>query len=116
MNRKDFPDDPSNTNPGVGISSRSDLSLFKHYSGGVDAKVSDYDHAIKLKAVAISGPTNENNPNLPTFTWKNVSSVKHEGLPEKYDFPWVLMSPETLRGESKDIFTWRKNKLIKKSL
>lgn len=39
LNRKDFPDDPSNLNPGYGISSRYDLDQEFNLSGGIDCKV-----------------------------------------------------------------------------
>jgi len=39
LNRKDFSEDPSNLNPGYGISSRYDLDEEFNLSGGIDCKV-----------------------------------------------------------------------------
>ena len=38
LNKSDFPDDPSNNNPGFGISSRYDLDKEYNLSGAIDCK------------------------------------------------------------------------------
>ena len=54
--------------------------------------------ANNFEAYAISGPTTENNPNLAPFTWKTNDNygIIHRGVPETYDFKWILTSPNNL--------------------
>lgn len=106
-----FSNDPSSNNPGEGISARSDLSnRFRNLSGGIDCKVTNYDLSNKLAAIAISGPTNESNPNLTTFDW-NMENDKHtlrEGVPTKFNFPYIMMSPNTICCDNQnDIYTFK---------
>ena len=58
----------------------------------------------KLSSVIISGPTNENNENLPTFRWKDSDKkeLSIDGLPEKYDFSWLLANPENIKNNNKN--------------
>ena len=93
-----FKDDPSNDDPSHGISARFDLSnKMKNLSGGVDCKITNYELAKKLTCIAISGPTNDNNENLPPFEWsKTTTKEQRKGVPEKFNFPYVIMSPKTL--------------------
>ncbi len=91
--------DPSSKDPSKGISSRSDLSTLFNLSGGVDTKVTNEELVFKMSAVAISGPTTDNNENLPVFNWKTADPknlFKKVGVPEKFDFPYILISPKTL--------------------
>lgn len=99
--------------PSKGISSRSDLGPFAHLSGGIDTKVTNEELVLKMTAIAISGPTTENNENLPVFDFNKVDShkrIKREGVPEKFDFPYVLMSPKTICCDSQnDLYNFDKN-------
>jgi hypothetical protein len=58
----------------------------------------------KLSSAIISGPTNENNDNLTTFSWKDSDRKEFsiDGLPEKYDFPWLLANPENIKNNNKN--------------
>lgn len=58
----------------------------------------------ELSSAIISGPTNENNENLPTFSWKpsDKKELSIDGLPEKYDFPWLLANPDNLKNPNKN--------------
>lgn len=58
----------------------------------------------QLTSIFISGPTIENNPNLPVFEWKKYSQkdIKHEGLPERYEFDWYKVSPDSIKYNDKD--------------
>lgn len=50
---------------------------------------------LENKIWLISGPSA--NDVLPPFSWKNYANFSHEGMPETYDFDWVLLEPETER-------------------
>lgn len=106
-----FQSDPSSKNPGEGISARYDLAGFglTNLSGGIDCKVTNYELVKDLTAVAISGPTNENNPNLTIFEWAQVKqSIKRDGVPEKYNFPYIIMNPNTLCCDNQnDIYSFK---------
>lgn len=107
LNRSDFPDDPSNSNPGFGISARYDLDKEFYLSGGIDSKITNNLLIEELSSLIISGPTNENNENLPTFNWDKVdkSTISITGLPDKYDFKWLLANPKTMKNnEINDIY------------
>jgi hypothetical protein len=94
-----FPNDPSASNPGEGISARYDLEskTLNNLSGGIDCKVTNFELAKTLTSVAVSGPTNENNRNLIPFDWTKINkNIKREGVPTKFNFPYILMSPATL--------------------
>jgi len=108
LNNEDFPDDPSKNNAGFGISSRYDLDSMKHLSGGVDCKISNSDMVSKISAAIISGPTTDNNPNLPMFEWSSAKiDVKHKGVPEKFNFGWYLASPDNIEDNTlNDIFNF----------
>lgn len=97
--------DPSSFDPSKGISSRSDLGAFGHLSGGVDTKVTNSDLVSKMTAIAVSGPTTENNENLPVFDFAKVDPhkrIKREGVPERFSFPYVLMNPKTICCENQN--------------
>ena len=104
LNRDDFPDDPSNKNPGFGISSRYDLDKEYYLSGAIDCKITNDKLMNNLSSAVIAGPTNENNENLTTFTWDKVdkSTVSIIGLPNTYDFKWLLANAKTIRSEDID--------------
>jgi hypothetical protein len=100
------PWDPSSIHPGEGISARYDLSHggLQNLSGGIDCKVTNHELVQELAAVAISGPTNENNENLKTFNWKDAknSSIAKKGVPDEWDFPYLLMKPQTICCDNKN--------------
>jgi len=58
----------------------------------------------RLSSAIISGPTNENNENLTTFRWKAAykKDFSIDGLPESYDFPWLLANPENIKNNNKN--------------
>lgn len=105
--------DPSSLDPSKGISSRSDLGIFGHLSGGIDTKVTNEDLVFKMTAIAVSGPTTENNQNLPVFDFNKVDSrkrISRDGVPEKFEFPYVLMSPKTICCDSEsDLYNFGEN-------
>jgi hypothetical protein len=56
-----------------------------------------------LSSAIISGPTNENNPNLTTFSWKQFEDkYSIDGLPNIYNFEWLLASPSNIRNNNKN--------------
>lgn len=82
----------------------------KNYSGGVDLKVTNFELNIKMSAIAQSGPTTNENRNLPVFKWitNEHLGIKRIGVPESFDFPFILMSPATLSTDSKnDIYYFK---------
>jgi hypothetical protein len=101
LNRKDFADDPSNNNAGFGISARYDLDSEYNLSGAIDCKITNNNLIKDLSSAVIAGPTNENNENLKSFTWDKIdkSSVSIIGLPNTYDFKWILANPKTMRND-----------------
>jgi len=107
-----FYEDPSSGDPSKGISSRSDLSRIFNLSGGTDTKITNEELVFKMTSIAISGPTTENNENLPVFDFKKVdpnNHIKRDGVPERFDFPYILMNPNTICCENKnDIYKFEK--------
>ena len=114
LNLQYFQDDPSNNSPGHGISSRFDLEEreLNNLSGGIDCKLTNSELASKLTSVIQSGPTTENNENLPVFDWNNFKDRDQRivGLPQKYDFSWILASPENIKFNRKDNYEFSKSK------
>jgi hypothetical protein len=110
--------DPSTKDPSKGISSRSDLSTLFNLSGGVDTKVTNEDLVFKMSAIAISGPTTDNNDKLRVFDWKVADPknlIQRTGVPEKFNFPYILVSPQTLCCDNKnDIYDFDDVKVNKK--
>lgn len=47
--------------------------------------------ASQYTAHAISGPTVQGA--LPVFHWNRFNKTLHEGMPEAYDFDFVIMKP-----------------------
>ena len=105
-----FKKDPSSKRPGESMSARYDLedSHLKNLSGGIDCKVTNYELSQSLTSIAVSGPTNENNENLTTFDWGGQNDIKRVGVPQKFNFPYILMSPKTLCCDNKnDIYSYK---------
>ncbi|XP_048191210.1 phospholipase B-like 1 [Perognathus longimembris pacificus] len=74
------------------ICCREDLSALNPSPGGCyDTKVSDIFLASKFIAYAISGPTVQDG--LPVFSWRPFNRTLHQGMPERYNFDFVLMRP-----------------------
>jgi hypothetical protein len=89
---------PTDANPhdlraGFGISARFDLVPSKDENfglgGGIDGKMSTVSLARDtLQFWAQNGPTHDD---VPPFDWAAVSPAPaHSGMPQKWDFPWVL--------------------------
>jgi len=96
--------DPSVTSPANGIAARADLEDDKNFSGALDAKITNYQMILNLNNLAISGPTTNKNKNLPIFQWddKNdlMKDIKHRGVPTKFNFPWLNITPETIKNNN----------------
>lgn len=58
----------------------------------------------KLSSAIISGPTNENNENLTTFKWTAAyrKEFSIDGLPDEYNFSWLLANPENIKNNNKN--------------
>jgi hypothetical protein len=66
-----------------------------------------------ISSVVISGPTTENNINLKVFNWEDYKdrNIRHEGLPDKYNFKWILASPNNIKNESlNDLYIFNSGK------
>jgi hypothetical protein len=103
----EFKDDPSKDDPSDSISPRNDI--FDHYFGGIDTKVTNSEMVKEISAIAISGPTFENNPNLKPFEWSanEENQITRGGVPQKFDFPYILMSPKSICCDNtNDVFQW----------
>ncbi|KAM4652040.1 phospholipase B-like 1 [Discoglossus pictus] len=59
--------------------------------GCYDTKVSDVYMALRFQAYVISGPTTDDG--LPPFKWKNFNGTVHQGMPETFNFSFILMEP-----------------------
>jgi len=60
----------------------------------------------KLEAVAVSGPTTDNNKNLKKFKFKKKDKTMRVGVPSHFDFSWILTSPTTLKSNKPFYFNW----------
>ena len=62
----------------------------KVFSGGIDYKIVDLKMVNNMEILTKCGPTNKNNPNLTTFSFKNfendVISKYHNGMPDSFHF------------------------------
>ena len=55
------------------------------------SQVADYKMAFERTAWVINGPTKGNS--LGAFSWLPYKNSSHVGLPESYDFDFILMEP-----------------------
>jgi len=94
----DYAVDPlSHGSPGFAISSRFDLVvgnvsnpfLVRAAFGGIDSKVTSATLAKNMTSYIQSGPSHDNNP---PFSWTSEwDAVAHHGMPNVWDFPWVVV-------------------------
>jgi len=98
MNRNDYPNEGILPNePGHAISARMDLDAVNQLpNGGIDAKVVNRCLLRSLQCQAISGPSHQSQE---PFAWRSASGEElfkgwpHLGLPDRWDFNWVQMTP-----------------------
>jgi hypothetical protein len=95
MRYNDYKDDPySKGSPMNAICSRGDLESTPSLGGCYDTKVTDYEMAMQMTSLAISGPTYQDQP---IFSWRNFPNVSfhapHYGQPVEFNFPFVRMAP-----------------------
>ena len=99
-------DELSNGDAGQSILSRYDLRPDEclHFGtmkscpapfGGIDAKTTNYNLALELKFDGCSSPQYETQPAWEFGTGK-YKDVPYEGLPKKWEFPWVTFGPEDI--------------------
>jgi len=67
----------------------TDIRLRKP-AGGIDTKITNIKLSKNLSCLAISGPTR--NQGLPPFNWEDWKDEPHEGLPNLWNFDWVLIN------------------------
>jgi hypothetical protein len=95
--REDFPNDPSYTDPGNGISARNDINdSSKSYQGGIDFKIVNSELVNNLSFYAYGGPTYDKNPNLTPFDFEALSKTSfnkfHQGIPKLWNFKPFIYS------------------------
>ena len=77
----------SNLNPALSIASREDL-LGHSPEGSFNAKSIRGSHFIpKMEVDIINSPTYDN---LPYFNWNNFPNILHDGLPDLWNFTWLI--------------------------
>lgn len=97
-------DELSNGDAGQSILSRYDLRPEEclHFGntkscpqpfGGIDAKTTNYELAMKLMFDGCSSPQYETQP-VWEFGTGRYANVPYEGLPKRWEFPWVTFGPE----------------------
>jgi len=93
MRSNDYKNDPYAEGDAFNqICARGDLSIAQYDLWGcTDTKVSDYQMALKRTAWVINGPTTGNS--LAPFTWSDHQNTSHIGLPQTYDFDFIMMKP-----------------------
>ncbi|XP_028601787.2 phospholipase B-like 1 isoform X1 [Podarcis muralis] len=93
MRYNNYTKDPyTRHNPCNTICCRGDLNPESPMPAGCyDSKVSDLSMATNFAAYAINGPTVEED--LPVFSWTRFNKTKHQGLPDSYNFDFVIMKP-----------------------
>lgn len=99
MQRNRWPNEPDGGFPAPdhAIAARGDLDKGSpDANGAVDAKITNYCLAKKLKAEAISGPTHDHQK---VFRWTDEKTGKqlfpnapHDGMPDVWNFDWVRMA------------------------
>lgn len=76
----------SNNDPSLTIAARYDLiPNQRQLTGATDGKVVGAADVRAMRVHAISGPSTENEP-----PFQFLKSERHEGMPDTYDFPWVV--------------------------
>lgn len=95
IRNNDYISDPlAGGNPFHTICSRGDLASPKVAQGCLDAKITDGIRIHTMTAEVISGPSYTTAPEFPPFAWTSeFAETPHEAQPEKFDFPFVNMSP-----------------------
>ncbi|XP_057558193.1 phospholipase B-like 1 isoform X2 [Hippopotamus amphibius kiboko] len=93
MRYNNYKKDPyTKSDPCDTICCREDLSSINPRPGGCyDTKVADMSLASKYTAYAISGPTVQDG--LPVFQWSRFNKTLHEGMPESYNFDFIITNP-----------------------
>jgi hypothetical protein len=75
------------TDPGVGIAPRADLSDPPLAYGLIDCKISSVNTDKENFFWVRSSPTTSKNRFKP-FTWATFPNMTHEGMPNVYEFEW----------------------------
>jgi len=98
MRYNDYPHDPlSHDIACYAISSRYDLLpsgnqsnplLDRSAAGGIDSKITTATLARDMTSYIQGGPTHDD---LPPFEWKSFKNIAHFGMPDKWDFSWVMV-------------------------
>ena len=83
--------DPETTDPSLAIASRYDLveGLSKTPTGAVDGKITNGAAVKQMKAWIVAGPTKfVGGRDDAVFDWDAFPGVRHDGMPERWDFDW----------------------------
>lgn len=90
-------DDPSFKNPAHAISARFDLTSKKSnkFTGGIDAKIVNFESVNNFQVYISNGPTTANNPNLPKFEFPD--NMMHKGIPNIVSFPLIKLNLKSFK-------------------
>ena len=94
------PNDPTFDNPAYAIGARFDLienPELKKDVGAVDTKIMNFDLFDENSTEAISGPSHQNQP---VFEFPENKESNPKGMPKKWDFDWIKMTPDLIKGEN----------------
>ena len=83
------------------LSPRYDLSInreFKRPAGGIDSKIVNINLVQSGKVHAISGPSRQGN--APAFDWKDWSQEPYYGLPQHWNFDWVVFDENFIKNKN----------------
>lgn len=58
--------------------------------GTMDGKVIDNELVDRNTIWLINGPAYDYDKNIPPFQWSECPNLSHEGMPEKFEFPWIM--------------------------
>jgi len=83
------------------VSPRYDLSIsreLKRPAGGIDSKIVNINLVKSGKVHAISGPSRQGN--APAFDWKDWSQEPHYGLPQHWNFDWIVFDENFIKNKN----------------
>jgi len=93
MRYNNYQKDPfSKNDPNWAICSRGDFNNPPFLGGCIDTKVTKYDLQSKMISHSLNGPTTSSG--LPAFSWSKYNNTIHSGLPDLFNFEFVIMDPQ----------------------
>ena len=90
-------DNPTWDNPGYAIGARFDLMRYQDFRknvGSIDTKITNVKMFNDKTCEAISGPTHQEQE---AFEFSKSTRGIPYGLPDRWDFDWVTVTPEFIQ-------------------